>query len=151
MIRGDAMVGIAAIGQLKATIRKLGEVPRGVAIEAAPKINRLIREQFTNGLDPYGNQWAPLKPSTVARGRYAPPLTDTRKLRDGTLAKPRTGLRSGLVLLTGAAYGYFAQVGFRVGGTKVPPRRVLPQHGLPVAWKMVLRDAARACARRAVA
>jgi hypothetical protein len=150
MIRGNAMRGIEAIGQLKGVLRRLSDLPRAVAVEAKPKIDKLLREGYQNGVDPYGNAWAPLKPSTLARGRHAPPLTDTRKLRDGTVSKLRSGLRAGLVLMTGAPYGYFAQVGFRVGRTSVPPRRILPQYGLPVGWKIVLHDAARKCARRAV-
>lgn len=149
MIRGNAMVGIEAIGRLKETIRKLSDLPRAVAVEAAPGINRLLREEFLNGTDPYGRPWAPLRPATLARGRRPPPLTDTKALRDGTKATPRSGRRAGLVLITGAPYGYFHQVGFRVGKTNVEPRRVLPQSGLPAGWKIVLRDAARRCARRA--
>jgi hypothetical protein len=149
MIRGDAMVGIEAIGRLKQTIRKLSDLPRAVAVEAKPTIDRLLKEGFLNGKDPYGRPWAPLKASTIAKGRTPPPLTDTRALRKGTKVQVRSGLRPGLLLLTGP-HGYFHQVGFRVYKTRVPARRVLPQYGLPASWKIALRDAARRCARRAV-
>jgi hypothetical protein len=150
MIRGDAMAGVAAMGQLKATLRRLAEVPRKVAAEAQPKLDALIQAQFRAGVDPYGNPWAPLRPATLARGRHPPPLTDTTKLRDGTKVLLAPGNAMGLRLVVGAAYGYFAQAGFRVGPTKVPPRRILPQFTFPKAWKAVLDEAARACARRAV-
>jgi hypothetical protein len=96
MIRGDAMVGIEAIGRLKETIRRLSDLPRAIAVEAKPGLDKLLRAEFTGGTDPYGRPWDPL---------------------------------------------------YR---TRVAPRRVLPQYGLPIAWKKVLRDAARRCARRAV-
>jgi len=150
MIRGNAMVGLAAIGRLKETIRRLSDLPRATAVEAKAPIDKLIRAEFRDGLDPYGRPWAPLAASTLARGRRPPPLTDTRVLRDGTTVSLRGGGRAGLLIKLGAPYGYFAQVGFRVGKTRVPPRRVLPQYGLPVAWKLALRDAARRAARKAV-
>lgn len=148
MIRGDAMVGIAQIGRLKETIRRLSELPRAIAAEAKPGIDRLLRDEFTDGTDPYRRPWTPLRPSTLAKGRTPPPLTDTRALRRGTRVLHPPG-RRGLQIVTGP-HGYFHQVGFRVYRTRVEPRRILPQFGLPVAWKQVLRDAARRCARRAV-
>lgn len=147
MMRGDATVGLAAIGRLKETLRRLSELPQQVAREAKPAIDRQLREEFLNGTDPYGRPWAPLKPSTLATGRKPPPLTDSGALKRGTRVELRR--RNGLVLLTGP-HGYFHQVGFRVGRTRVPPRRVLPQFGFPIGWKLILRDAARRCARRAV-
>jgi hypothetical protein len=151
MISGSAMVGIAQIGRLKETIRRLSDLPRKVAVEAKPGIEKLLRAEFRAGVDPYGKPWAPLALATLKKGRTPPPLTDTESLRDGTTVTLRSGGRAGLTIALGAAYGYFAQVGFRVGQTRVPPRRVLPQFGLPVGWKIVLRDAARRAARKAVA
>jgi hypothetical protein len=150
MIRGDAMVGIEAIGRLKGVVRRLAELPRKVAEEAKPGLDRLLREEFVNGTDPYGRAWAPLKPSTIARGRRPPPLDDTGTLKRGTTVELQRGRTPGLLLKTGAVYGYFHQMGFRIGTTKVPPRRVLPQYGLPAGWKIVLREAARRVALRAV-
>jgi hypothetical protein len=153
MIRGDAMVGIGAIGRLKETIRKLSDLPRAVAVEAQEPLNRLLQAEFRTGTDPYGRPWAPIKPSTLARrqvSRSPTPLTDTRELRDGTRVDIREGGRAGLVIRTGAPYAYFHQVGFRVGRQSVPARRILPQFGLPAGWKLVLRDAARRAARKAV-
>jgi hypothetical protein len=143
------MVGIEQIGRIKETIRKLSDLPRAIALEAKPALDRALRAEFTSGTDPYGRPWAPLNPSTLAKGRTPPPLTDTRALRQGTKVQPRRGLRAGLVLMTGP-HGYFHQVGFRVYRTRVTPRRVLPQFGIPAGWKIILRDAARRCARRAV-
>ncbi len=145
------MVGLEAIGRLKETIRRLSDLPRATAVEAKPEIDKLLRAEFRQGTDPYGKPWAPLARSTLARGRRPPPLTDSRELRDGTGVSLREGGRAGLLIKLGAPYGYFAQVGFRVGKTKVPARRILPQFGVPSAWRIALRDAARRAARKAVA
>lgn len=153
MIRGDAMLGIHEIGRLQETIRRLSDLPRATAEEAQEPINRLLQEQFRNGTDPYGRPWAPVKASTLElrkESRDPTPLTDTRDLRDGTTVEVRAGGRAGLVIKLGAAYGYFHQVGFRAGKTNVPPRRVLPQFGLPASWRLALRQAAQRAARRAV-
>lgn len=153
MIRGDAMLGVEAIGRLQQTIRRLSDLPRATAEEAQEPLNRLLREEFRNGTDPYGRAWAPVKSSTIARRlrtKSSTPLTDTRALRDGTRVDLRDGGRAGLTIRTGAPYGYFHQVGFRVGRTNVPARPVLPDRGIPAPWRRVLEAAARRAARRLV-
>ena len=150
MIRGNAMACIGALGTLERTLERLRDVPRRAADLAAPQIDAMIQEQFRAGVDPYGRPWAPLRPSTIARGRRPPPLTDTGSLRNGTRARPGRGGRAGVWIQLGAAYGYFAQVGFTVGRTRVPPRRILPQFGMPKAWTFALRQSCSQAARTAV-
>jgi hypothetical protein len=153
MIRGDAMLAVEEIGRLKETIRKLSDLPRRTAELAQEPLNRLLSQEYTRGVDPYGNPWKPVTATTLSRrksNRSPLPLTDTRVMRSGTRVELRAGGRAGLVIKTGAPYAYFHQVGFVVGRTRVPPRRVLPQYGLPAGWKIVLRDAARQAAREAV-
>jgi hypothetical protein len=151
MKRGGANLAAAELGRLIKTIERLSDLPRRVAIEAAPKLTDELRRQFDRGVDPYGRPWAPLKPATLAKGRHAPPLTDSGELRDGTRAMVAPGGRAGIRLVLGAPYGFFHQVGYRNGRTKVPPRRILPQYGIPRAWALILRQAARVAARKAVA
>lgn len=150
MIRGDAMLGVQEIGRLMQVVRRLADLPRCVADLAKPGIDRQLAEQFANGLDPYGNPWAPLKTRSLRGPREASaPLRRTGTLRRATKvrnASPRIGLR----LVVGAPYGYFHQVGYRVGRTRVPPRRILPQFGIPSAWSHIIREAASRCARKAV-
>lgn len=153
MIRGDAMVGIEAIGRLKETIRRLSDLSRATAEEAREPLNTFLQQQFRAGTDPYGKPWAPVKPSTLARrkvSRSSTPLTDTATMREGTLVEVRSGGRAGLVIKAGAAYSYFHQVGFRVYRARVPARPVLPDRGIPAAWRRVLDDAARRAAARLV-
>ncbi len=47
----------------------------------AAAITAVIDREFATGTDPRGVPWAPLKKSTLARGRRPPPLTDTGKMR----------------------------------------------------------------------
>ena len=146
MRRGGANLAIADLGRLIKTIERLAMLPRSVARIAAPKLNEILQQEFELGQDPYGRPWAPLRPSTLARGRRPPPLTDRRNLRDGTKARP---LPAGISISLGARYGFFHQAGFRVGRTRVPPRRILPQYGLPRAWSAILTAAAKQAAREA--
>ena len=138
----------AAIGKLEHTLRRLIEVPRRAAVIAAPQITRELQREFAAGRDPYGVAWAKLRPSTL-RKHGPPPLTDSRTLRDGTRAIVARANYAGIRVQLGAMYGYFAQVGFRVGKTRVPPRRVLPSRGLPAAWRNILVQAAKRAAREA--
>lgn len=145
------MAALAQIGRLEKVLDRLMDLPRKVAAEAKPEIDRLLRQQFRQGLDPYGRPWAPLRPATLAMGRRSPPLTDTRRLREGTKVLLGGGNRAGLRVQVGSAYGYFHQVGFRNArtGRMVPARRILPQFGMPREWSAALRRAASRIARRA--
>lgn len=145
MTRGGANLAIASLGRIMQTIRRLSEAPKRVAQIAAPKITDMLQQQFDQGKDPYGRAWNPLRPSTLAKGRRPPPLTDKRNLRKGTKA---VASRYGIRLMVGPK-GFFHQVGFRVGRTFVAPRRILPQYGLPKEWKVALDNAARQAGREA--
>ena len=151
MIRGNAMAALSEIGRLERVLDRLMDLPRKVAAEAKPEIDRLLRQQFRQGVDPYGKPWARLRPATLAMGRRPPPLSDTKRLRDGTKVVLGGGNRAGLRVQVGAPYGYFAQVGFRNArtGRMVPARRILPQFGMPRAWSAALHRAASRIARRA--
>jgi hypothetical protein len=130
---------IDRIGRLERAVTELALLPQRVARDAAPKLDKLVKQQFARGVDPYGRPWAPIKLSTKKRrkGRKgAPPLTDTGRLRSGTGVKVT---RAGAKLVLGASYGYFSQVGTK----HMPARRIFPQFGIPAAWREVLRQSAR--------
>lgn len=122
--------------QLERNLRKLAEVPSQASKEAADGITIELQKEYTTGSDPYGKPWAPLKPSTLRRGRRPPPLTATGKMRDGTKAKPMAG--GGVQLEVGRPQGVFHQYGTRI----MAARRILPQKALPKAWGQILREAA---------
>jgi phage gpG-like protein len=135
----------AALRDVRKTIEELARLPHKLAVVASPDITRELQSQFTGGKDPYGRPWAPLKPSTL-RKHGPPPLTDSGRLKSGTFARPGRG---GILVEIGASYGAFHQLGFRVHGTKVPARKILPARGMPAAWRAILDRRAREIAREA--
>ena len=144
MRTGGADVAIAALADVRKTIDRLAQLPRKLAQASVGDVNLALRSQFQRGVDSYDRPWRPLKPSTIARGRRNPPLTDRTKLRDGTMAR---ATQYGLQIAVGARYGAFHQVGFRVGRTWVGPRKILPGRGLPKAWRLIFERRARELAR----
>ena len=146
MIRASLMQAPSAMGNLVKQLEELARVPRKTAVIAAPQIDREIRLQFSEGKDPYGRTWAKLRPATLAK-HGPPPLTDTRALRSGTHAYAARSNYAGIRIRLGEPYGYFHQVGFRVGKTRVPARRVLPQFGMPAKWREILIASAKRAAR----
>lgn len=130
---------IARIMRLERQVVALAQLPRATARAAAPRLDRLVKSQFSRGCDPYGRPWRPITPETRRRrkgSKSGPPLTDTGRLRAGTGVK---AAQYGAKLVLGAPYGYFAQVGTK----HAPARRIFPQYGMPAAWSRVLRDTAR--------
>jgi phage gpG-like protein len=113
-------------------LRELTKVPSRAAKSAAPKIRRLITEEFNRGEDPYGNAWAPLKPATLARGRRPPPLTDTRRLRRGIRVFPMA--KAGIQITVDAPYAGFHQS----GTSRMGARPILPKRGLPKKWRAAI-------------
>lgn len=135
----NGATALRKMGDMIRIIEALSDIPARTAALAAPELNKLVQAQFDAGTDPYGRPWAPLRPATLARGRFPPPLTDTWRLRNGTGVRVRPGRRAGLVMRVGAPYGTFHQTGTRY----MRARRILPQQGLPRAWRDVLVRASR--------
>jgi hypothetical protein len=103
-------------------------VPAQASTEAAAGINRLLQQEYSQGSDPYGKPWAPLKASTLSKGRSPPPLTASGQMRGGTKATPMSG---GGIQIEAPSPANFHQ-----SGTKnMAKRPILPEKGLPVAWK----------------
>lgn len=138
-ITGDGTAALRKMGDLLRIVEMLSDVPARTAAVAAPRLDALVRQQFANGTDPYGRPWAPLKASTIARGRRPPPLTASGRLAAGTGVKVRPGKRAGLAIRIGAPYGTFHQTGTRY----MVARRIAPQFGLPKEWRRVLTEASR--------
>jgi hypothetical protein len=148
MKRGNASAFARALTDVRRALEELARLPRALSLAAAVPLSGLLRNQFVAGVDPYGMKWAPLKPSTL-RQHSPPPLTATGALKSGTKVEPMGGGRAGIKITVGAPYGAFHQLGFRVGRTKVPARRILPNRGLPAAWREILNRQAKFIADRA--
>ena len=117
-------------------LRELASVPSQAAKAASEDIADLIEGEFEAGNDPYGKPWAPLKPSTLKRGRRPPPLTDTRQLRESVDVKPMKG--AGIQVTLDEVPGVFHQT-----GTKDMAKRAILPDGkkMPEPWTQAIADA----------
>ena len=132
---GDPLAGLRrALGQL-------AKVPAQASKDAAAGIDKLLQREYLNGADPYGKPWTPLKPSTIAKGRRNPPLTASGAMRSGTRARPLPG--------GGISIEAPSPANFHQSGTKnMAKRPILPEKGLPVAWKAEIDKAVTANIKR---
>lgn len=129
--------------QFSAALRKLAKVPSQLAPEVAKDIRKQIDKDFNAGRDPYGKPWQPLADSTIARGRHAPPLTDTRVGRKSIKVFAMQG--AGVAITVGTDYMWRHQEG------KGPPvRRFIPIGTLPKTYQAVWQKALDRQVRRAL-
>lgn len=139
---------LSAMSHLADRVGDLARVPSRVAARVSGELATLLDDEFSAGVDPYGTAWAPLAESTVARGRTAPPLTDTHVMRDGVRVTPMRG--AGVALFVphpGAPH----QTGWEGRQGKGPARPILPERGeLPPEWAEVIEAACDDEFRRAV-
>ena len=131
---------IAALEELSHKIGSIVEVLPDTTAELAPIIAREIEHEFDMGTDPYGQPWAPLAPSTIARGRHHPPLTDSGEMRGSVDVQPTA--RS-ITISIDSPYEYHQEG----DGSRMPARKILPEGTLPQSWV----DAADEAAQNALA
>jgi hypothetical protein len=113
-------------------MRNLVRVPAQVAAEVAKEIHFEIQVGFDTGSDPYKHPWAPLRPATLKRHphRKWPPLTDTRKGRNGIKVKPVQG--AGVQITSFTPYMRKHQSG--APERNLVARPFLPKGVLPKNW-----------------
>lgn len=119
------------MGQLADRIADLASVPSRAAARVSREIEGLIQEQFDVGADPYGTAWAPLADSTVARGRTAPPLTDSGAMRGSLRVAPMAHAGVGVTISHPAAPH---QTGWHGRQGSGPARPILPAGVMPARW-----------------
>jgi hypothetical protein len=113
-------------------LRHLVKVPAQITGPASVQIKREILLNFDKGRDPYGNAHAPLKPSTIARGRHPPPLTDSGAGKRGITVKPAPG--AGIRLESNVPYMRRHQLG--APKANLVSRPFFPTNVLPKRWAM---------------
>lgn len=123
--------------RLEENLARLAEVPSRATAEAATEITKELKKEFAAGRDPYGKNWAALRPSTIKRGRKPPPLTASGALRDGTEAVPMRG--AGIMITVGEPYGVFHQTGTK----NMVARPILPSKSFPKTWLKAITDATK--------
>jgi hypothetical protein len=129
-------VDFSKLDKLTATLRDLAHIPSQVSAEVSKELTKELQKEYTSGSDPYGKPWAPLKPSTLAKGRRPPPLTDTGRMKSGTVAFPLPG--AGVAVVVGAEYGKYHQT----GTSKMEARPILPDKGMPPKWREIVKRVA---------
>ena len=121
---------------LAASLRKLSEIPAQVAAGASEKIAAQVQEDFDAGLDPFGNAWEPLAEATLAKGRHAPPLTDSGAMRDSIDVRPMQGAGISITIDDPAVHHQY-------GTMYMPARPIIPNRSdLPDSWRRAIADAA---------
>jgi len=123
------------LGKLIDNLDKLAEVPSRASGEVARELTKELQIEFATGTDPYGKPWAPLKPSTLARGRHPPPLTASGALARGTEVTPMQ--HAGVQIVLGMPYGFFHQR----GTVKMEARKPLPDKAMPRQWQQIINTA----------
>lgn len=129
---------IAAMGALAARAADLANVPERASFRVAVDIEQLIEEEFTAGTDPYGHAWRGLAPSTQARGRTDPPLTDSGAMRSSVSVFARMG---GGIAITIDHPAAPHQTGWSGPVGSGPARPILPDRGMPATWREAIDTA----------
>jgi hypothetical protein len=120
---------------LAKTYAQLARVPDDVADDVADAWNARLQAGFDGGTDPYGNAWTALRPATLAKGRFPPPLTEGWALRNSAVLRALAGF--GLELDPSPFYGVY-----HMSGTDyMAKRRYFPDAGLPAVWRQDLQKA----------
>lgn len=123
------MGDVRNLDQLARNIGRLAAIPSRMAPAVSRELAALIQQEFNAGVDPYGRPWAKLKPSTLARGRRPPPLTNTGKMRGGITVKPMQGAGVEISFASDVP-GIFHQYGTK----KMAARPMLPRGAFPATW-----------------
>lgn len=133
----------SGLGQIRASLKKLLDVPSRAAPAVAVEIDNKLQDSFANECDAYGKPWAPLAASTV------------RRKRGNTVIMYRTGASQAQTHATAAqGAGVKITVGPKMAyhlepsGTR-PARPILPIYGLPATWRAAIKVAVDAAYARA--
>ena len=127
MLTGD----FAQLDRLSRKIADLSQMPSRVSAKAAPEFTTAIQQEFSAGKDPYGAPWASLSAETLRKGRSAPPLTDTGRMRAS--ARAEAAGKAGIAVHI-APPAIFLQA----------KRPMVPALGVePPRWREILESTAR--------
>lgn len=124
----------AALAALRQALKGAKGTVTDIVRESSKRVDALVEDEFARGADPYGRAWAPLAPSTLARGRTPPPLTATGTMRGSRVVVP-VGLTTKIRLPFPAAY-------HQTGTPRMPARPIVPDGGTPERWEFAVETAA---------
>lgn len=141
---------ISKMGQLANRIADLAKVPSRASRRVAVAITRLMYEQFDVGADPYGNTYAPLEESTLAKRSQTtePPLTDFGNMRRSLEVRP---MASAGVSVTIDHPAEDHQTGWSGPVGAGPARPILPYGVMPERWAEAIEAEVTAEVKKTVA
>lgn len=144
-----------ALREAMSKIRRIGDAGPELWRRIAPTIRSNIEAQFATGSNPYDTPWKPLRPATLAKGRSAPPLTETGALR-GSISVTAVGYTLEVVAQDPVAglhqFGWTRKrlkrrrgkvVGVTTLGPGATKRQILPDGRIPNKWRQQIRKMAR--------
>lgn len=137
------MTALAELALLRANLNRLARVPAVVSRDAARGIKNQIDMDTSSGLDCYGKPFAPLKPSTLAKGRRPPPMVDTGASLEQTSVRPLRG--AGIAIVLGGAYEHHLRRTANREARQVVPVRA----GIPATWSRRVKQAEELAVKRA--
>ena len=137
---------LAALGSLADHVRRLASVPARAAVKVQFALEDLVLGEFEAGHDPYGTPWAALSETTIDRGRFPPPLTDTSQMKDSFHATPRSTSGSGGsgIELSIDHPARPHQTGWSGPRGRGPARPIFPTGEFPAAWSDRIGEAVAA-------
>lgn len=126
---------------IRNALKELTRVPSRVSSKGALEIEKMWRRSYMAGTDPYGNEWAANRPSTIKKKGHDWVMVGGGKRGGQTLEKTRVRALpgAGIALHTDIVASYHMQP-----TANRPARRVLPAFGLPKAWRAKLREVTEA-------
>lgn len=122
-----------ALEGIRNALKELARVPSRAAAKAALKIEKRWRRSYMAGTDPYGNEWAANKPSTIKKKGHDWVMVDSEDTLNKTRVRALPG--AGIGLFTGPNAAWHMQP-----TANRPARRVLPAFGLPKAWRADIKE-----------
>lgn len=125
-------MSFSAAAKYRKIQKELLKVPSQVSRDGALGIEKMWRRSYMAGTDPYGNEWAANKDSTIRKKGHDWVMVDSQETLNKTRARALPGAGIGLVTGKNAAYHLEAT-------ENRPARPVLPLYGLPKAWREHLR------------
>jgi hypothetical protein len=125
--------------ELEKLLEDTDGLTREVNKAAADGIRKELERQYDKGVDPYNEAWADLAPSTIARGRTNPPLSDTHEMRRGTTVRGVGGI-GGIRVRINKPSNPLVPLFHQKGTENMPARKVVPDAGtLSPAWEQAIR------------
>ena len=131
MLTGD----IQGLFTLAARLKSSDGLLLKTSQKCAAEFSKMVEANFAAGRDPYGSGWAALAPSTRARGRTPPALTDTGRMRWSS----RVFGEATRILFEIDSPAVFHQF----GTGRMPARPIYPIDGLPDSWRDLITRVAR--------